>query len=123
MTNSEYRIDLNPPNNTEEIETTGEEIVNQVPPTPRANNNEINNDHLHQFIHLLKENLTSTFPFALILILKGFYEHSAGIYHCHISRNSEIQELPRKVPKLPRKDRELPRKARHFLIHPHPLLY
>jgi hypothetical protein len=120
MTNSEYRIDLNPPTNIEEIETTGEEIVNQVPPTPRANNNEINNDHLHQFIHLLKENLTSTFPFALILILKGFYEHSAGIYHCHISRNLEMPKLPRKAQELPRKVQELPRKARHFLMNPIP---
>ena len=78
MTNNpDFRIDLNPTDNIEQIETVGEEIVNQLPqPTPR--NNEINNDHLHQIIHLFKENLTSTFPFALILILKGFYEHSAG---------------------------------------------
>lgn len=80
--NSEYRIDLNTQNNIEEIETVGEEIMNQVQPTPRTiptTNNDINNDHLHQFINLLKENLTSTFPFALIIILKAFYEHSAGI--------------------------------------------
>ena len=78
--NLEYRIDLNP---SEQIETIGEEIVNQLPPTTttttRTNNNEINNDHIHQLIHFFKDNLTSTFPFALILILKGFYEHSAGI--------------------------------------------
>jgi hypothetical protein len=83
MSTAEYRIDLNPQNNIEEIETIGEEIVNQVQPTTRPNatpTNDINNDHLHQLIHLLKDNLTSTFPFALILILKAFYEHSAGIY-------------------------------------------
>lgn len=80
MTNNpEFRIDINPTDNIEQIETIGEEIVNQLPqPTPTTRNNEINNDHLHQIIHLFKENLTSTFPFALILILKGFYEHSAG---------------------------------------------
>jgi hypothetical protein len=79
MANPEYRIDLNPPNNIEEVETIGEEIIHQASTPPRTTPNEINNDHLHQFINLLKENLTSTFPFALILILKGFYEHSAGI--------------------------------------------
>ena len=79
MANPEYRIDLNPPNNIEEVETIGEEIIHQASTPPRTAPNEINNDHLHQFINLLKENLTSTFPFALILILKGFYEHSAGI--------------------------------------------
>ncbi|CAF1220080.1 unnamed protein product [Adineta steineri] len=83
MTNTEYRIDLNPQNNIEDIETIGEEIVNQTQqPTTRPTpvTNEINNDHLHQLITILKENLTSTFPFALILILKAFYEHSAGIF-------------------------------------------
>jgi len=82
MTNSEYRIDLNTQNNIDDIETTvGEDIINQAQPTTRTTttNNDINNDHLHQLIHLLKDNLTSTFPFALILILKAFYEHSAGI--------------------------------------------
>ncbi len=81
MTNSEYRIDLNTQNNIEDIETVGEEIINQVQPTPRViptTNNDINNDHLHQLFNLLKDNLTSTFPFALIIILKAFYEHSAG---------------------------------------------
>jgi hypothetical protein len=80
MSTSEYRIDLNTQNNPEEIETIGEEVINQVQPTPRTTqpNNDINNDHLHQLINLLKENLTSTFPFALIIILKAFYEHSAG---------------------------------------------
>ena len=38
----------------------------------------MNDDHLHQIIQFCKDNFTSTFPFALILILKGFYEHSAG---------------------------------------------
>jgi len=84
MSNSEYRIDLNPQNNIEDIETVGEEIVNQVQPTTRPSaittpTNDINNDHLHQLITLLKDNLTSTFPFALILILKAFHEHSAGM--------------------------------------------
>jgi len=80
MSTSEYRIDLNTQNNPEDIETVGEEVINQVQPTPRTTppNNDINNDHLHQLINLLKENLTSTFPFALIIILKAFYEHSAG---------------------------------------------
>ncbi|UJR11693.1 hypothetical protein I4U23_015874 [Adineta vaga] len=90
--NCEYRIDLNPQNNIEELETIGEDILHQVQPattttatTTRASppppplTNDINNDHLHQLIAFLKDNLTSTFPFALILILKGFYEHSAGI--------------------------------------------
>lgn len=84
MANSEYRIDLNPSNNIEEIETIGEEIIHQVQPTTRpqqATTNDVNNDHLHQLITLFKENLTSTLPFALILILKAFYEHSAGIIH------------------------------------------
>ena len=38
----------------------------------------MNDDHLHQIMQFCKDNFTSTFPFALILILKGFYEHSAG---------------------------------------------
>ncbi|CAF0821131.1 unnamed protein product [Rotaria sordida] len=81
MSNNEYRIDLNPENNIEDIETIQEDIINQVQQTTRTNltTNNINNDHLHQLIHLLKDNLTSTFPFALIIILKAFYEHSAGI--------------------------------------------
>jgi hypothetical protein len=82
MSTAEYRIDLTPQNNIEEIETVGEEIINQVQPTTRPNataTNDMNNDHLHQLINLLKDNLTSTFPFALILILKAFYEHSAGM--------------------------------------------
>jgi hypothetical protein len=90
--NSEYRIDLNTQNAIEETETVGEEIINQLPPTPRPTptptlNNEINNDHLHQLFHLIKENLTSTFPFALIIILKAFYEHSAGITFTTNSEN------------------------------------
>jgi len=68
MTNSEYRIDLNNQNNIEEI-------LHQVQTTT---NNDTNNDHLHQLINFFKENLTSTFPFALIIILKAFYEYSAG---------------------------------------------
>lgn len=82
--NSEFRVELNSTNNIEQTETIGEEIVNQLPqPTPTARTNEINNDHFHQIIHLFKENLTSTLPFALILILKGFYEHSAGLSKYH----------------------------------------
>jgi hypothetical protein len=82
MTNSEYRIDLNTQNNIEDTQTVGEEIINQVQPTTTrpTTNNDINNDHLHQLIQLFRDNLTSTFPFALILILKAFYEHSAGKY-------------------------------------------
>ncbi|CAF3502638.1 unnamed protein product [Rotaria socialis] len=76
MTHNEYRIDLNSPNNIEDIETVQEDLVNQIQQTNRPN---INNDHLHQLINLLKDNLTSTFPFIIILILKAFYEHSAGI--------------------------------------------
>jgi hypothetical protein len=78
MSNPEHRIDLTLPNNLEETETIGEEIVNQVQPITRPTNDINNNDHLHQLITLLKDNLTSTLPFALILILKAFYEHSAG---------------------------------------------
>jgi methyltransferase-like protein len=83
MTNSEYRIDLNTQNNIEDTQTVGEEIINQVQPTTTTRpttNNDINSDHLHQLIQLFRDNLTSTFPFALILILKAFYEHSAGKY-------------------------------------------
>ena len=93
MSNSEYRIDLNSQNNIEDIETVGEEIVNQVQPTTRPTTtptNDINNDHLHQLITFLKDNLTSTFPFALILILNAFYEHSAGMIFIsfHFKRKS-----------------------------------
>ena len=81
--NSEYRIELNPStNNLEDIEPIRDEIVNPLPTTTGTTtinrNNEINNDHLHQIIQFFKDNLTSTFPFALILILKAFFEHSAG---------------------------------------------
>lgn len=81
MTTNEYRIELNSSNQfQDEIPTNPIEqpIQTQTPPTTTPN--EINNDHLHQIIHFLKDNLTSTFPFALILILKAFYEHSAGIF-------------------------------------------
>ena len=105
MSNSEYRIDLNPSssNDLEQTETLGEEILHQIesshpPPPPtttaaaaaaagagvaaglaeRTARAGMNDDHLHQIIQFCKDNLTSTFPFALILILKGFYEHSAG---------------------------------------------
>lgn len=74
MATNEYRIELNPSANPEEVETIGEEIVATARPSPT----DLNNDHLHQLIAFLKANLTSTFPFALILILKAFYEHSAG---------------------------------------------
>ncbi|CAF1301277.1 unnamed protein product [Didymodactylos carnosus] len=40
---------------------------------------DVNGDHVQQIINVLKENLTSTFPFALILVLKAFYDHSTGI--------------------------------------------
>ena len=99
MSNSEYRIDLtSSPNDLEQTETLGEEILHQIesshPPPPtttaaagagvaaglteRTARAGINDDHLHQIIHFCKDNLTSTFSFALILIFKGFNEHSAG---------------------------------------------
>lgn len=81
MTTNEYRIDLNSPNNLENVETIEEDLINQIQQTNRPN---LNNDHLHQLIHLLKDNLTSTFPFIIILILKAFYEHSAGIFYLFI---------------------------------------
>jgi len=107
MSNSaEYRIDLNSPNDLEQTETIGEEILHQIettthqhshsppPPPPTTNPSGeqttgvverptrvgMTDDHLHQIIQFCKDNLTSTFPFALILILKGFYDHSAGIF-------------------------------------------
>ena len=105
MSNAEYRIDFNSSSNDlEQTETFAEEILHQLetsthsPPstststtttttttqnlqgTPidRPTRVGMNDDHLHQIIQFCKDNLTSTFPFALILILKGFYEHSAG---------------------------------------------
>jgi hypothetical protein len=77
---AEYRIDFSSSaNEREPVETIGEEIASPLPPTPRANaTTDVNNDHLQQLIHFLKENLTSTLPFALILLLKAFYEHSPG---------------------------------------------
>ena len=80
MANSEYQTELNPSINLEVIETIGEEIAPITRPSP----SDLNNDHLHQLITFLKGNLTSTFPFALIHILKAFYEHSAGSFKLDI---------------------------------------
>ena len=113
MSNSEYRIDLtSSSNDLEQTETLGEKILHQIesshPPAPppttttaaaagaavaaglaeRTARAGMNDDHLHQIMQFCKDNLTSTFPFALILILKGFYEHSAGqftLVHPHLS--------------------------------------
>ena len=93
--NNEYRIEFNSSNpiqdelQTNPIEqppspspSSSQQQQQPIGPTTATNNanNEINNDHFHQIVHFLKDNLTSTFPFALILILKAFYEHSAGIF-------------------------------------------
>ena len=80
MAHSEYRIDFSSPNEREPVESIDEPIARPVPPAPPRPNTttDVNNDHLQQLIHFFKENLTSTFPFALLLILKGFYEHSPG---------------------------------------------
>ena len=100
MSNSEYRIDLtSSPNDLEQTETLAEEVRHQIesthpPPPPttaaaaeagvaaglaeRTARAGMNDDHLYQIIQFCKDNLTSTFSFALILIFKGFYEHSAG---------------------------------------------
>ena len=72
-----HRIELNPPTNVDEPETLGEVILphsRRVPSGPT----DVNNDHLHQLIAFLRANLTSKFPFAIILILKAYDEHSAG---------------------------------------------
>ena len=54
------------PNDLEQTETTGEEL-------------------LHPIIQFCKDNVTSTFLFAFILIFKGFDEHSAGQFTLTLS--------------------------------------
>ena len=113
MSNPEYRIDLtSSSNDLERTETLGEEILHQIesthppPPPPtttaaagaavaaslpeRTARAGMNDDHLHQIIQFCKDNLTSTFPFALILILKGFDEHSAGQFTLTLSSLSRL---------------------------------
>ena len=77
MATNEFGIELNPATNVDEVETFGEEMLPTTRPS-LPSSTDVKNDHLHQLIAFLNANLTSTFPFALILILKTFYEHSAG---------------------------------------------
>jgi len=65
-TTDECRLELIP-----EPVTIPEETP-QIDPPSRTQ------DFNNNLITILKDNLSSTFPFALILILKGFYDHSAG---------------------------------------------
>lgn len=113
MSNSEYRIELNSSNDLDQTETLAEEILHHyehssssnihpsedpslpsstaTPPTGthptliERTSRPSNDDHLHQLIQFCKENLTSTFPFALILLLKGFYDHSSGKKQTNLS--------------------------------------
>lgn len=81
MSNEDYRIDFDSSNPIEavvDLSPQAELMTAPRPPTATAAGDVHSNDHLHQFIQFVKDNLTSTFPFALILILKAFYEHSAG---------------------------------------------
>ena len=73
MASNEYRIDLN----AEEVETLAEEIVSTTRPAPPAPN-DLDNDHLQQLFAFSQGQPDLHIPFALILILKAFYEHSAG---------------------------------------------
>ena len=65
------------PNDLEQTETTGEEL-------------------LHPIIQFCKDNVTSTFPFAFILIFKGFDEHSAGQFTLTLSLSLSLS-LSRKL--------------------------
>ena len=120
MSNSEYRIDwTSSPNDLEQMETLGEEILHQIesshPPPPtttapaaagtgagagvaaglaeRTARAGMYDDHLHQIIHFCKDNFTSTFPFAWILIFKGFDKHSAGQFTLVFRRSSHLSSL------------------------------
>ena len=84
MSSEEYRIDFDSSNASEDLPGT---LPVDLPPqaaspaNTRPTTDLHSNDHLQQLIQFIKDNLTSTFPFALILILKAFYEHSAGQRH------------------------------------------
>ena len=78
MSNEDYRIDFDSSNPLEELVDLPPQPQLTAPHPPTTPADVHSNDHLHQFIQFVKDNLTSTFPFALILILKAFYEHSAG---------------------------------------------
>ena len=82
---SEYRIDLDQLNDNESGSVLREDFLNSDQTLMRENlpTNPWNNDQLNQFTSTLRQNLTTTFPFVLLLVVKLFSQHSSGQIFLH----------------------------------------
>ena len=74
METNEHRLNLDLPMINQE--NLHQLITNNQ--TSTNGSNRITNEQIQQIIQILKNNSTTAFPFAFILILKSFYDHSAG---------------------------------------------